>query len=198
MTLNETLKDWLVTFWKVLISPSPKTFVAEAQKANGKFASAMGWIIFFSIYIFIFSIIALKQVMVIGFIFVVLALPIAIIIFTSAMHFAYQRIFKRKQYLYDKLVYATVAILLPIQFLFVPLSTILFPVLSVSVNSILNYIIFLYQIVLLVIAFKSITNLKYWQSIATVLISIVVAGLVFLCTIPFLFSLLGGVNSTLR
>ena len=199
MAVKKTLKDWITTFWRVLVSPTSKTFIAESQKAKGKFSSAIGWMIFFAIYLFIFSTIAFKQVQVIGLIFVILAFPLALIILTYVMHFVYQRVFKRNKYLYDELLYINVAILLPIQFLFVPISIIIYPSLPTpTMGSILNYGIFLYQIALLVRAFTSITNLKYWQSIVTILISISISILVFLCTIPFFYSLIGGVNNTLR
>lgn len=198
MINNETFKDWIYTFWRVLILPTPKTFLAESQKADGKFTSAVGWLIFFVVYIFIFSIFIFKQVLITGFVGMILVIPLTIILFTSAMHFVYQRMFKRKQFIYDKLIYLNTAILLSIQFLFVPLSTLFLPVSTVTINSILSYGILLYQFILITIAFKSISNLKYWQASITVVISILAAGITLLCTIPFVLSMMGGVNTIMR
>jgi hypothetical protein len=198
MTFNETLTDWLNTFWKILISPTPGTIRAEAEKGEGKFFSAVGWLVFLAVYAFIFYIIAAKQVLLTGLVVIVLALPLSVVLFTSAIHFIHQRIFKRKQYLYEKLMYINVAILLPIQIIYTPIWTILLETSWTNISEVLSYAVLLYQIVLLVIAVKTITNLKYWQAVITVFISIIFASLVFLCTIPFILSMIGGVSSTIR
>lgn len=198
MTFNETLADWLTTFWRILISPTPGTIRAEAQKAEGKFSSAVGWLAFFAVYVFVFYVIATKQVLFTGLIVVMLALPLSVVLFTSAIHFVNQRIFKQKQYLYEKLMYINVAILLPIQMIYTPIWAILALRSWTTINSVLSYVVLLYQIVLLVIAVKTLTNLKYWQAVITVFISMIIASLVFLCTIPFILSMLGGVNRTLH
>lgn len=199
MAFNEILTDWLTTFWKVLTSPTSKTFLSESQKAAGKFPSAVAWLVFFTVYLFIFSIFMLRQAFITGFIGMVIVIPLTMILFTSAMNFLYQRVFKGKQYIYDKLIYLNTAILLSIQFLFVPLSTfVLVPVTSITVNAIVSDIVLLYQFILVMVAFRSISGLKFSQAAITVTISIFAAALALLCTIPFLLSMLGGVSTTMR
>lgn len=197
MTFNETLTDWLSTFWRVLIAPTPKTFLAEAEKGEGKFSSAVAWLVFFAIYIFLFSIVLLQQVLFPALIVAVFVIPACVIIYTSAMHFVHQRIYKRKQYMYDKLLYLTVAVIVPLQLFYIPISAVLLTKSSTTINLILNNGVLLYQVVLLVLSSKTITKLSYWQTIMAILISFAAAALALLCTIPFLMSMIGGVNAVL-
>lgn len=199
MLLNETLTDWLTTFWKILISPTPKTFISESQKAEGKFPSAVAWLVFFTVYIFIFSIFLLGQIFITGFIGMILALPLAAVLFSSVMHFLYQRVFKRRPYIYDKLIYLNTAILLSPQFLFVPVSAFVFvPLLSITFNAILTAIVLFYQFILIMIAFQSVTRLRFWQAAVTVTLAFFAAGMAVLFIIPFVLSMIGGVNTTMR
>ena len=198
MTFNETLRDWLTTFGKILVSPTPTTFQTEAQKGEGKFPSAVGWLVFFSVYYFIFFSMAVNQVLFTTLIALVLALPLSIVLFTSAMHFVHQRIFQRNQYLYENLMYINVAILLPLQMIYMPVWTILLSTSLAAINTILYYVILFYQILLLVIAVKTIINLKYWQAVVTVFISIIFASLTFLCAIPFLTVMMDSVRGILH
>jgi hypothetical protein len=199
MTFNETLTDWLTTFWKLLTSPTPKTFISESQKAEGKFPSAVAWLVFFTVYLFIFSIFMLGQVFIAGFIGILFVIPLTMILFTSAMNFVYQKVFKRTQYIYDKLIYLNTAILLSIQFLFVPISAlVLVPLSSITFNAIVADVVLFYQFILVMIAFQSISGLKFWQAVFTVTVSIFAAAITLLCTIPFLLSMIGGVNATVR
>lgn len=192
MTLNETLKDWFTTFWKILISPTPKTFIAESQKAKGKFPGAVAWLVFLSVYIFIFSIFVLGQVMITGLIELLLVIPLTMILFTSTMNFMYRRVFRRKQRIYDELIYLNTAILVSIQILFVPLSTFfLIPTSSITVNAIISDVVLFYQLILVMIAFMSIASLDFWQAAITVTASVFVTGIVLVLTIPIVFSVIG-------
>ncbi len=50
--MKQTLLDWLGTFWRVLVAPTPKTFLQEAKKADGKFASAVVWLVVYALCVF--------------------------------------------------------------------------------------------------------------------------------------------------
>jgi hypothetical protein len=192
MTFNETLTDWLRTFWKLLTSPTPKTFISESQKAEGKFPSAVAWLVFFTVYSFIFSIFLLGQAFIIGFVGMLVVIPLTVILFSFVMNFVYQRLFKGKQSVYDKLMYLNTGILLPIQFLFVPVSTlVLVPLASITFNAIVTDVVLFYQFALIMIAFQSITSLRFWQTAITVTLSFFAAGLTLLFTVPFVLSLIG-------
>lgn len=192
--MNATLQDWLGTFWKVLVSPTPRTFLAEAGKASDKFSSAVAWLVIFAIYTYIVGLLGIAPLSVSALVADVLLVPLVVILFTSAMHFVYQRISGRKVYLYDKLLYLTVAILLPLQVVLLPVS--LFA--PDMIFLILIYALFLYQVALLVIALKTIAQIEYWRALVSVFAAIVAGVFVFLCTLPFIISMLGGVQSTVR
>ncbi len=190
--MNIPLKDWLGTFWKVLVSPTPKTFLAEAEKGSDKFSSALAWLVFFAIYLYGVVTIWIIPLPVVAFVAAVLLIPLVVILFTSAMYFTCQRVFHRKEYLYDKLLYITVSILLPLQFIFAPASLFL----PEKVSLFLIYVLVLYQIALLVVALKTIAKLEYWQALLAVFISVVAGILVFMCALPLIISAMGEVKST--
>ena len=194
LTSSEVLKDWLGTFWRILISPLPKTFVEEAEKAENKFTSALGWAAFIAIYSYVMPSIITRQV----FNFTILALlllacPLAIVLVPSATHFMLQRVFHRKEYLYDKVLYIYAAIIIVFE-IFIDL-TFFFPA---NIASLISYLLRAYQLILLVIAIKAIANIRYWQAIATILCSAIVGVIIFACTLPVVTSLLDGVSRTLR
>jgi hypothetical protein len=182
--IRDTFSDWLETFWKVIVSPTPKTFLAEAKKADGKFASAVGWLVFFAVYFYILANIVIAPLGFSELITVAVALPLAFVLLTSAMHFTYQRLAHRKEYLYDKMLYMSVSILLPLQFIFVHAALLLPERLTVA----LSYALLLYQIALLTVAIKHIANIKYWQALVSVFISIVAGIAVALITLLLIYS----------
>lgn len=190
MALSETLIDWLGTFWKILISPTPQTFMEEADKANNKISSAVGWIVFVAFYSYSFPLIRGYAFNFTILIYMLLLLPFIIILVPSATHFVLQRVFHRKQYLYDKVLYIFAAILVLFQIITIPI-TVLLPS---NIASAVNYALIAYQFLLFVIALKSIANIKYWQAAITVIVSAVVGALIVICGLPFITSLMGSVS----
>jgi hypothetical protein len=193
MVLSETLKDWLGTFWRILILPTPKTFVEEAEKAKDKFTSVIGWAVFIIIYSYLIAAMAGYMFNFTILISGSLILPIVIVLIPSAIHFVLQRVFHRKQYLYDKVLYIFTSIVVLFQIIITP---IIFWA-PQSIASVISYIVIAYQFILFVISIKSIANIKYWQATITVIVSLIIGGLIFICVIPFITSLMGGVSGTL-
>lgn len=172
--MKEILLDWLGTFLQVLIKPGPQTFLKEAKKADGKFASAIAWLFFYAIYIIVMASIALGSMLSIPTLLAIIFLiPLAVILFTSVINFICQRVFHRKEYIYDKLLYITVAILLPVFIIFTPILTLI----PADVVRILSFVLLFYQVALLTVAVKTIAKIEYWQAFVTVVISIF-AGIV--------------------
>src|SRR6187551_1250790 len=100
--MKQTLIDWLGTFWQVIVSPTPKTFLKEAKKADGKFSSALGWLVACAIYLIIITSIAAQSFSIPTMLTVLILLPLAVILFTSVLNFICQRAFRRKAYIYDQ------------------------------------------------------------------------------------------------
>lgn len=194
MTVTNTLKDWFETFWKILILPTSGTFSEESEKAKGKFSSAIGWAIFIAIYSFVISIIAGINFNADLFIIAMLIFPILVVLLPSATHFVLQRFFHQKQYLYDRLLYIFTAILVLFQLIITPV-TFFAPS---TIVRLANYFVIAYQLVLFIIAIKSIARIKYWQAIITTIITAFAGILIFICTLPVIFSLIGSVSSTMR
>lgn len=190
----ETLKDWLGTFWRILLAPTARTFVEEAEKAQDKFTSAILWSVVIAVYSYIVPALAGYVFDFLVLVIMLLIFPLVVVLVPSAAHFMLQRVFRRKQYLYDKILYIFTAILVLFQFIIGPVAFLFPPNAAFTVN----YLLIVYQIVLLVIALKVIANIKYWQAVSTALASLVVGALVFICALPFIFSMIGGVNQIMR
>lgn len=194
MTLAETIRDWLGTFWRILILPKPKTFADEAEKASNKFGSAMGWAVFIAIYSYSVPVLA-------GYVFdlrilisAIIIFPLIVVLIPSATHFVVQRVFHRKEYLYDKFLYIFTAILVLFQLIINPITFFVPHQIAVVAN---DFVIG-YQVLLFIIALKAMAKLNYWQTFVTVVITFLVGGIIFICAIPFIASIMGGVNGTFR
>jgi hypothetical protein len=194
MAIPETMKDWLSTFWRVLASPTPKTFAEEAEKAKNKFSSAIGWAVFTAAYSYLVPALFGQAFDLVFLVIAILIFPIAIVLVPSATHFMLQHAFRRKQYLYDKALYIYTAIFVLFQIIIIPI-TYLVPS---NIVSFVDYIFIAYQFVLFVMAVKAIAKIKYWQAIVTVLVSAIIGALIFICSLPVITSLMSGVSSTLR
>lgn len=172
--MKKNLFDWFGTFLDLLATPTPKTFREEAAKADGKFSSAVGWLVFYALYICVMASIAVGQVLpVLTMMTIVISIPMGVILFVSAMNFICQRVLHRKQYIYEKLLYLTVAILLPVFVVVAPISI----TVPASILRIIIFVGVLYQVGMLTIMLKSIANIAYWQAFVTVFVSLL-AGIV--------------------
>ncbi len=192
--MADTLKDWLGTFWRILVSPTPRTFVEEAEKAGNKFTSALGWTIFIAFYAYLLPLIKGPTFNFTILIYSLLIFPLVIVLIPSATHFVLQRLFHQRQYLYDKILYIYAAILILFQLIINPVTYFAPQKIALA----LDYVFIAYQFVLFVIATKSIANIKYWQAIVTTICSIAAGAVIFICALPFITSIMGGVSRTIR
>jgi len=179
--MKETLTDWLGTFWKILILPTPETFRTESKKADGKFASAVGWLVFLAVYLYILIGVVLARVTlsIPTFLGLALAVPLAVILAASAMSFILQRVFERKGYLFDKVMYLGVSVLVPVFFVFASLSLFI----PANIFVFITYIFLFYQVALLTIGIKVIADIEYWQAFVSVFLSSVVGLAAFVITL---------------
>ena len=173
--MKETLLDWLGTFWRVLVAPTSQTFLKEAKKADGKFASAVFWLVFYALCIFgVASIVAGGMLSMPALLTILFLVPMVVIFFTSVLSFLFQRIFHQKAYIYDKLLYLTVGILLPGFVIFALISTFLSP----DVFRVLIFLLFFYQVILLTITVKEIAAIEYWQAFVALVFAMTVGVLI--------------------
>lgn len=191
--MEATLKDWLGSFWNILIRPSQSTFFDEAQKAQGKTGSAVGWILFLTIFIHLYNYVAFNYVYPI---YVIISsfilLPLDIFILTFCMDTICRKVFHRRRSYYDEFLYLWVVIFVISQVIIVVLS--LIPAIR---DNYLSWVLFLYPIGLLTVAVKSLTELKIWQAAITVVLSVILASLFLICGPVFLFILIGTVPGVL-
>ena len=188
----DIVKDWLTTFWKIIIKPTPETFIEESKKAQGKLSTAIVWIVLSIILVYAFIFFAYDYLFhPATIIFATLLFPIVFLVFVFFTHLFYQRLFRRKKDYYSEFLYLFIGI-------FVPLSAIHFLVgLIPNIGPTLSNIIWAYLFVLIVIAVKAVSKLKVWQSIVTVFLGFLFASLGFLCIPAFLLSMMNAVPGTI-
>ena len=187
--MEATFKDWLGSFWKIIVHPSESTFVREAQKAKGKISSAIGWLLFLAVLIHLYIYAVFKYVFPIHVIILTFILiPLFSFFLAFCLDTIYRKIFHRKKTYYDEFLYIGIVILIVSQFVFSILN--LIPAIR---GNYLLWASYLYPIVLLIIAVKSLTKLKGWQAAITVILSVLLALAGFLCMPTFLFNLIRAV-----
>ena len=178
-------QDWLLTFYRIIVSPLPRTFINEAKKAKGKFPSAVLWltlavliadaIIYFATGYFPVSRILMSLIF----------LPIIFLVFVFSLDILYKKLFDRKKSYYDELLYLVVGVYTP--FSVISSLTSLIP----KVGQILSWILFVYPLLLVILLLKSLTNLKFWQaSVVVSLGTILTLGSLF-CIPAFILSMMG-------
>lgn len=184
----EVVKDWLVTFSRIIIKPLPQTFVVESKKAKGKFASAVAWIALTAVVVQLiiynlggfFSLSGLIQ----AFVFT----PIVFLFFVYCMHAFYQKFFGRKKYYDEEMLYLSVGIFVP--FVLVGFLIAYIPV----VGGVLSSIVLVYPVILTVIAVTAITKLKIWQSVIVVFSSLVLAAIGYFIIPILIYSLMSSMR----
>jgi hypothetical protein len=188
------LLDWITSFGKILGKPTPQTFRQEAEKAKGKTNSA---------FVLLFLFLPLSCVILHHFFrfpcspddlpaeFIMsIFFPLLFYFYVLFTNFLYKRLFKRKKDYVDELLYLYV-IIFYLCYIF-NVATSYIPVIGFY----LSWGTYLYFIILNILALRSLTKLKLWQSTITVIISLLI-GLIGVILIPmFIFSLMRTVPST--
>lgn len=181
-----TLTDWLGTFLNILIKPSANTFREEAKKAKGKTISAYSWLVL----LFLVSAVINDYITHGGItdylrwyavIIASLVLPLGFLFFIFVLHTLYKKLFNRKKELHSEFLYIITAIL----FIAVLINSLTIflpaPFMTYAGHLINAYIVFM-----MIFAIKALTNMKVWQSIVTIVLSILIGGLGFICVPVFI------------
>ncbi len=110
----QTLRDWLITFGMIIVRPLARTYVSEAAKSNGKFPSAVAWMVFYAIVLQVNGSLLGDQAFSVPLTLVaILLLPLAILLFVFCLQFVYRRVFSRAEDHYDELLYLVVGNFVP-------------------------------------------------------------------------------------
>src|SRR5215211_114118 len=173
--MKATLRDWLTSFWEITVHPSQTTFINESRKAKGKFVSVIGWLTFVAAFNDLFVYVVYKQFAPLVIVLTFIVGPIAFLLFAFWLDTIYRRAFHRQKSYYDEFLYLTVAIYVP----YTIWSSLLR--LTPSVGHFLWWTSFLYLVIMLTIAVKSLTKLKTWQAATTVIFSLVLGVMGLIC-----------------
>jgi hypothetical protein len=185
----DEMKDWLTTFGMIVAKPFPSTFIAEAEKAKGKFNSAVAWVALVAVILEANYLVVIGHFSLSGILKAVIFVPNVFIFSVFCIHMFYQKFFSRKKDYHEELLYLIVGVFVPFT-----LASIIFgyiPVIGVP----LSWVALAYAVVLTVVAVKTITKLKVWQS-AIVIFSGLIVAVIGYFVIPIL--IFGVMNSTRR
>ncbi|HNT54922.1 MAG TPA: hypothetical protein PKG95_09440 [Anaerolineaceae bacterium] len=184
--MKKTLADWLGTFWGVLHAPTRQTFLDEAQKAPGKFLSALLWVVFAVMVDALGTTLVNGYPLSIGtFGIIFIFAPIGFLCFVFCLDAMNRKIYGASKSRYDEFLYLITALFVPFMLLTFLLS--LIPV----AGAYLAWVIWLYPIFLLVQVIRALTRLKPAQAIILTALSILLGGTGAVCLPIFLLSLAG-------
>jgi len=170
------IKEWLLSFGKVLINPRPQTFQDIAGNSDGKLRAAVLWIVVFCCALYLFSTLTmgviLSPVLLVSFMLVV---PAVLLLWVFCLQWAYRLLFHGNLNLYVGLLCGVVCILVPVNL--VRMVLLVTPV----VGPALSWLAFAYQGFLVVVAVQAITRMKFVQVILAVVVSsLIAAGAIYL------------------
>jgi len=173
------IKEWLISFGKVLINPTPQTFREIASNSDRKFRAAVLWMVVFCCFLYLFSVLTSGVVLsTVPLLLFMLVIPSGILFWVFCMHLVYRLLFRGRFNLYDGLVCAAVCILIPVNLVRALLLVIPFA------GPLLSWLVIAYQVILVVVAVQAITHLKYLQAILAVVVSsLITAGAIYLLSI---------------
>jgi hypothetical protein len=175
-----SIKQWLLSFWTVLISPTPKTFTSITQEVNDKFGEAIAWIVIIIVLFLVPISIIYDDIETFNLLVVsIVMVPIWFLLFVFLMHKMNQVFFDNNKYCYDKLLFSSV-----VAFVVTSIVILLLTFLSNLFFPESNNLIFLiapvvYWFVISTISVKVIMDLNYLQSFANVLISFILSSIGF-------------------
>ena len=175
-----SIKQWLLSFWTVLISPTSKTFTSITQEVNDKFGEAIAWIViiivlFLAPISIIYDDIETFNLLVVSIVMV----PIWFLLFVFLMHKMNQVFFDNNKYCYDKLLFSSVVVFV-VTSIVILLSTFLSNLFFPESNNFIFLIApVIYWFALSTISVKVIMDLNYLQSFANVLISFILSSIGF-------------------
>ena len=162
---------WFSSIWRVLIKPTPETFTDISNDVEDVFGESILLISMITTVLFVVVISKgyFKKTLYLNLIGSILLLILFILLFTYFISFLKERIFQNHIGCNEKLFFSIVVIILISIIIDLLLITLLPNVVF------LGYASTLYSIILFIICIKSITKLKYWQSIITFFLSTILA-----------------------
>lgn len=182
------LHDWLFAFRTILTKPSSQSFEKTAKKASGKTSSIIVAIVCFTVFIFVHAYFAENIIFSPStYLLSLIGFPLLFFLTVFWMEVFRKKLFRRKKSYYDELLFIVTVVLILFGFISSLLSII------PGIGRILSIMVNIYQVVLIVIALSSITNLKIWHSILTVTASMIVTVGSFSCILAFMISMIGTV-----
>jgi len=176
-------RRWSSSIWRVLINPTPKTFLAISDDVDGIFGES---VFLFSVFTTISFIVVVskgyfERSFFLDLIGAILLFLLFILLFNYFINYINDRIFHNQSVFQERLYFSIFVIIL--------ISIILDNLLLIFLPNLvfLGYASTLYTVFLFIICIKSITNLSYWQTIITLFLSSVLSA-ISLIIVGFFFS----------
>jgi hypothetical protein len=177
-------RNWLTAFARILVRPTLSTFTELAEDSTEKFQGLVFWLLVSSLISYSVGYLATRGGLSLpGAFLTIIIVPIGVLIWATCIHVIYQKVFKRKKDFHSELVY----VLGCIAVIVLLLNTLV--VLLPAIGTYLGYATYLYGLGLAAIAVHSITQLKIWETITTVVVGSLLGLGAVICFVAFIFSL---------
>jgi hypothetical protein len=193
-----SLKNWLNAFWRIPLKPFPKTIsdVSSYARTN-TWQQAVAWsaiiaLIYQLHYIFILKNPRPPNLSFWSSMMFIVVLPIELLFFVFWIHTLFHKVFKRKRDCYKELLFVITAIIVGLSLLTIPIS--LIPQIGVW----LGWAITIYQVLLVLLAIKTITKLMLWESIVVLIFSLLLTASIAVCLPLFIITMLDSTATLLR
>lgn len=191
-------QEWVYDFQQVIFHPNLHTFAKVSKNASDKFSSGVVWLL---IAVAIDRAIWLVDPqfdksdpvrIAAGIVFLVIVVPIFFIFFSYLANYIYKKVFHRKKDCHEEIYYASILIFVP----FTIITAIFRP--WPPANIWIVWGLYIYQLILCVLAIQAITHLKLWQAIVTLTLSLPLALFAFICFATWLPSLMNSTATLMR
>lgn len=176
--------SWLNALGRILLRPTPATFRQLADDAEGKFAGLILWLVITaSVNYAIGNLVTGGALLASTLFLAIILIPVAVLIWATAVHLVYQRVLRRKKEYHLEFVY----VLGCIAILTLTLNTVGYAV--PVVGPFLAGGAYLYGLVIASIAVQAITKLNPWPSVGAVLLGSLLGLGATACSVIFMYSL---------
>jgi hypothetical protein len=180
------LKQWMMSFWSILIRPNKQTFISITQESEDHFGETIAWIEFI---IFLFfapiSIIYDEPDLFYGMITCMVMVPIWFLLFVFLMHRINQILSKNSHYCYDQLLFSTGTIFVVTSLIFIIILYLIDFVFSQGQYDYFLLVPVIYWFVLTMISVRAITESSFIHTLMNVIMSLVISliGFIFIGSI---------------
>ena len=171
-----SIRQWLLSFWSVLIRPTTKTFYSINKSVEDCFGGAIAWIaVVIVLYFAPASIIYDDPELFYAMIVCIIMVPIWFLLFVFVTHKVNKLMIQDDNYYYDQLLYSSAVIFVLTSLMFYVFVGLIPQLIAQENNILFIFVPIVYWLLLSTIGFKAIFDFGYVQSIITLVVSLIIS-----------------------